>query len=134
MGQSEAAAAALARKYFELTGMTQEAVAFALSEVMGRRVSQSQVSEHMRGIRWSNPDLPGAYVKVLGIPADEMAEAMGYPLPGKAPRRWTIKDVVKADPTLSAAAKRHLLNQYQLLQDATQHSRTSTPIRRKQNK
>lgn len=128
MGQREAGE--LVSKYRELTGMTQEAIAYALSDVLNRPIRQGQVSDHLKGLRWRDPDLPGAYVKVLGIPAAEMAAAMGYPV-DRAPKKWTIKDVVKADPTLSAAAKRHLLNQYELLQMATQHERAGESLKRK---
>lgn len=132
MGQQEAAA--LVRKYQDLTGMTQEAIAHELSQALGKRIGQSQVSGHLNGTRWRDPDLAGAYVRVLSIPPDEMAAAMGYPLQGKAPKKWTIKDVVKADPTLSPAAKRHLLSQYDLLQMATRHERSDEGLRRKRNR
>ena len=122
--------AALVKRYYEKSGMTQTSVAAALSTILGRHVGQNQVSEHLRGMRWEkNLALAGAYVRVLGIPPDEMAKAMGYPIPN-APRAATLADVIKAAPPLSPAAKRHLLNQYGLLQLATQQERSGKPVLR----
>lgn len=112
--------AELVGRYRRQAHLTQEAVAIRLGDILGRRVQQSQVSDNEKGSRWSDPDLPGAYVRALGIPVDEMMEAAGYPT-GKKEKPTTLADIVKNDPTLSPAAKKHLLAQYELLQMASAH-------------
>lgn len=116
--------AELVGRYRRRAHLTQEAVAARLSDVLGRRVQQSQVSDNEKGARWSDPDLPGAYVRALDIPADEMMAATGYPKQPKGPRPATLADIVKNDPSLSSAAKKHLLQQYELLQMASAHERS----------
>ena len=116
--------AALVSRYRRQAGLTQEGVAARLSDVLGRRVQQSQVSDNEKGSRWSDPDLPGAYVRALDIPPDEMMAATGYPTPStRGPKPVTIADLVKNDPTLTSAARKHLIQQYGLLQLASQAER-----------
>jgi transcriptional regulator with XRE-family HTH domain len=123
--------ASLVGKYRRQAGLTQEAVAARLSDVLGRRVQQSQVSDNEKGSRWSDPDLPGAYVRALDIPADEMMAATGYPKPSTTgPRPITLAELVKNDPTLSPTAKKHLMQQYELLQLASQVERSKAPTSR----
>jgi transcriptional regulator with XRE-family HTH domain len=114
--------AELVSRYRRQARLTQEGVAARLSDVLGRRVQQSQVSDNEKGSRWSDPDLPGAYVRALEIPVEEMMAATGYPKTTR-PRPVTLADIVKNDPTLSPAARKHLLQQYQLLQLASQAER-----------
>lgn len=119
----------LVRRYRHLREKTQEVIARELTNELGREVKQGHVSAHFRGQRWTL-DLPGAYIRVLDIPQEEMAAAWGWageaadPAP---PRAATLADVIKADDTLSPAAKKHLLAQYGLLQLASQRERESNP-------
>lgn len=115
--------AELVARYRRQARLTQEAVAARLSDVLGRRIQQSQVSENEKGARWSDPGLPSAYVRALGIPAEEMQAATGYSTPPKSVRPVTLADLVKKDPSLTAAAKKHLLAQYELLQLASLQER-----------
>lgn len=117
----------LVKRYKDQLGHSQTLIAHELSQATGRHIDQSTVSKHMRGVGWTF-DLPPAYVKVLGIPADEMGAAWGLPLPSKAPRPASMADVIKADPTLSPAAKKHLLNQYDLLQKLSCLERRGKPV------
>lgn len=120
----------LIKRYKERLGHSQTFVAHELSLAVGRSIDQSTVSKHMRGIGWTF-DLPAAYVKVLGIPSEEMAEAWGLPIGDhRRPHAPTLADLVKADPTLSPAAKKHLLNQYELLQLASKEERRGKPVLR----
>lgn len=110
--------------------MTQGTVAQLLSDYLGRNISQNTVSAHINGQRWGdNPDLIGAYAAVLNIPVAVMHRTIGLPLsddPGSPPPPPpTFKSIVEADPSLSAAAKEHLVNQYGLLQAASAHERGS---------
>lgn len=109
--------------------MSQTTLAELISERSGRQVTQTKVSEHENGRRWNNDhDLIGVYADVLGIPLDEVYEAMDLPHvePQPAPRGFA--ETVAQDKTLSKAAKEHLLNQYELLQMATQHERSGKPV------
>ena len=120
--------AELVGTYRRRARLTQEAVAARLSDVLGRRVQQSMVSDNEKGGRWSDPELPGAYVRALEIPVDEMMAATGYPPQGKRPRPVTLADLVKNDPSLTPAAKKHLLAQYELLQMASAQERSVRPV------
>lgn len=111
--------------------MSQGTLAELVTERAGRKVTQGLVSELERGNRWgSNIDIIGAFAAALDIPAAEVQEIIGLPVPpddGKpAPR--TFAEIVSQDSTLSKAAKSHLLNQYELLQMATQHERSGDPV------
>lgn len=122
----DAALGELVRKY--RGGMSQTTVADLVSrELEGdQTVTQGQVSDHESGRRWSgNPDLPGAYGRALNIPQDELYTALGLPPPSAATKALTFAEIVERDPTLSKAAKDHLLNQYGLLQAASAHERAS---------
>lgn len=112
--------------YLKLSGMTQTTVAHLLTQDLrargyeGGEILQPHVSDHIHGNRWTL-DLPGAYIRVLSIPEEEMAAAFGWTQDGRtaeppAPRKVTVVDALKGDDTLIPEAKRHLLNQYKLLQ------------------
>lgn len=121
--------AELVSRYRRQARLTQEGVAARLSDVLGRRVQQSQVSDNEKGARWSDPDLPGAYVRALDIPAEEMMAATGYPSPAKkSAKPVTFADVVKNDQSLTPAARKHLLAQYELLQLASMQERAGRPV------
>lgn len=120
--------AALVAQYRRQAHLTQEAVAVRLSDVLGRRVQQSQVSDNEKGSRWSDPSLPNAYVRALDIPVDEMEAALGFAPDRKRQRPVTLRDVVKNDPSLTPAAKKHILAQYELLQLASQAERAGKPV------
>lgn len=123
---------ALIRKYRKPDGraiMTQETLAELVSEKAGRKVLQAQVSAHELGNRWRDDiDLIGIYGEILGIPEEEIREAIRLPLSEPEPRPKGFAEIVAADKTLSKAAKEHLLNQYELLQMATMHQRRGEPI------
>jgi hypothetical protein len=117
--QREQALGALVRKY--RAASSQEAVAEMLSRHLGEKVRQNMVSLHEKGERWHDPKWRHAYIAVLGIPQDEMVQAEGYSLPGREGPK-TFREIVLSDPTLSKAAKEHLVNQYGLLQLASKNS------------
>lgn len=125
MGSREAGE--LASRYRKQANLTQEFVAHELSETLGRKIDQTTVSKHMRGQGWTF-DLVPAYAKILGIPSEEMAAAWGLDIGARRPRPTTLADVVKSDPSLSNAAKKHLLNQYELLQMASRQERQGKPV------
>lgn len=106
----------LIARYRRQARLTQEGVAARLSDVLGRRVQQSQVSDNEKGTRWGDPDLPAAYLRALDIPVEEMMSAQGYPKPAKASGRLpSVEDLLKKDPSLSAEAKKHLIATYKYL-------------------
>lgn len=106
--------------------MSQTTLAELVTERGGQTVKQALVSEHERGNRWGNHmELIGVYADVLSIPMDEVYEAMGLPHVGPSPTPRGFAELVAQDRTLSKAAKTHLLNQYELLQMATQHERAN---------
>lgn len=119
---------ALIRKY--RGPMSQTTLAELVSVRAGRRVTQSRLSDHERGQRWGGDlDLLASYADVLGIPVEEMHEAVGLPkVDDDRPRPKTFAEIVAQDKTLSKAAREHLLNQYELLQMATQHERAGQPV------
>lgn len=120
---------ALVKRYREAAGLRQTAVAEMLSRALGEKINQNMVSDHENGRRWKNHELPGAYVRVLNIPQDEMIEAAtGLTPTSKAPRPTTLRDVIESDPTLSDAAKAHLINQYGLLQMASTAERAGHAV------
>lgn len=119
---------ALVKRYRQLRGVKQDILAERLSQIVGKNVHQSQVSENMHGARWNNPELPAAYVQALDIPLDEMLSAMGYPDPPKSPKPTTLADLVRKDMSLTAAAKKHLLAQYKLLQLASVQELAGKPV------
>lgn len=125
--------------------MSQATVAQLLSDRLGRTVSQATVSAHENGQRWGdNPELIGAYAAVLGIPTVVMQRTIGLPAPddnGNPPlMTTTLREIVEADPTLSDAAKEHLVKQYGLLQAASAHGwekaekaeKSAAPARKRQ--
>ena len=115
----------LVKKYRDLRGLSQATVAELLSRELDESVAQNIVSENEKGRRWSRKGLPAAYRRILGIPVAEMQAAMGLPDEGDqvAP---TFAEIVESDPTLSRAAKDHLINQYGLLQLASQATMKQT--------
>lgn len=117
--QRREALGALVKKY--RGPMTQTAVAELLSRHLGEPVRQGIVSDHEKGNRWSDEKWQRAYIDVLHIPEDEMIAALGYTMPG-IERPKTFREIVEADPSLSKAAKEHLINQYGLLQLASRHA------------
>ena len=125
----DAALGALIRKYREDAGLKQAPVAELLSREIGRPIHQSFLSELERGRRWSaiESDIYGAFVRVLNIPEDQMVEtAMHISRAGSdLPKSW--REVIEEDPSLSTAAKEHLINQYGLLQAASAHERNTRP-------
>jgi transcriptional regulator with XRE-family HTH domain len=100
--------------------LTQVEVAAILSRCLGGRIGQSQVSDNEKGARWSDPDLPGAYLEALGVPIDDMLAACGYPpqLAGDTPTP-SMQELIRGDRTLNQAAKQHLLDEYEFLQVAS---------------
>lgn len=135
--KSQARLGALIRKYREAGGMTQGALANAVSEKAGRKVGQANVSAHELGQRWESRgtgpggiDLLAAYIEVLGIPEDEWRDALGLAVEEPDPRPKGFAEIVQSDKSLSKAAKEHLLNQYELLQMATMHQRRGEPVLR----
>lgn len=126
MGSHEAAE--LVKRYKDRANLSQTLIAHELSQELGRKIDQTTVSKHLRGTGWTF-ELPPAYAKVLGIPAEEMAAAWGLDIgTRRGPRPVTLADVVKGDPTLSPAAKKHLLSQYELLQLASRQERKGRPV------
>lgn len=124
--QRDAALGALVRKYRGT--LTQAAVAELVSHEIGERVTQGMVSDHENGRRWrNNSDLPGAYARALRIPQAEVIAALGFSSSEDEPPQ-TFAQIVRNDPTLSRAAKEHLLNQYHLLQLASAQERAGHPI------
>lgn len=129
MEKAYEAVGALIRRYREERGLLQESVAVLMSERLGREFRQNLVSKHERGDNWRSRDydafeLMRVYCEVLGIPQNEMIAAMGFPsaLGGPPPPGApTLTDFIERDPTLSQAAKDHLVNQYGLLQLASKN-------------
>lgn len=121
----------LVRKYRGT--MSQGTVAALVSKEAGRPVSQSAVSALELGTRWGdNLDLVGAFARALDIPAELVQEAMDLPTPDDsrpAVARPTLVELVERDPSLSKTAKAHLINQYGLLQLASQNEVSATPKR-----
>lgn len=124
MGSREAGE--LADRYRRQANVTQVFIAHELSQELGRKIDQTTVSKHLRGQAWTF-DLVPAYAKILGIPSEEMAAAWGLDIGSRRPRPTTLADVVNGDPTLSKAAKQHLLQQYELLQLASREERKGRP-------
>lgn len=116
----------LVKKYREMRGLSQTAVAELLSRETETTVNQNIVSENEKGRRWTKrPELPAAYARILGIPRAEVQEAMGLPDEGVR-ENPTFAQLVEADPTLTRAAKDHLISQYGLLQAASSHQRATS--------
>ncbi len=95
------------------------------------KINQGLIHSNENGKRWT-PELAAAYARVLGIPSAEMRDAMygpnsGYPSEG-VPRRTTWREVIEADPSLSAAAKAHLIAQYGLLQLASRQEQAGDSV------
>lgn len=106
--------------------MTQTTVAQLLSDYLGRSIKQTSVSAHENGQRWGdNPDLIGAYAAVLNIPIEVMQRTIGLPAVDDQAEAPTFATIVSSDPTLSVAAKEHLISQYGLLQSASAHERAT---------
>lgn len=123
-------AGSLVKRYMERGGWIQEVVAHEMSQNLGRRINQNQVSNHVNGRSWGNDpgELARAYCDVLGIPIEEMQAAWGLAdEKKKGPRPMTLADVVKADKGLTKSAKQHLLKQYELLLLASQVERHDPP-------
>lgn len=121
----------LIRTYRSALGLTQA----DLSELVGQetgdgsRPSQGKVSEHEGG-EWKKgaiENFAAAYGRALGIPEQEIADAIGFTPPGSSPPRPTFEDIVRADPSLDEASKQHMINQYGLLRAASRHNRTRSP-------
>lgn len=115
---------ALVRKYREAAGLKQESLAELLSREMGTPIEQNRISNLERGERWARQDeaIYDALRRVLNIPVQEMVNArMGIDYPGEQPT--TLAEIIERDPSLSDAAKQHLLTQYGLLQMASQQER-----------
>lgn len=111
--------------------MSQTTLAQLISEKAGRKVSQALVSELERGNRWGQHlDLMGPIAEVLRISAADWQEAMGLPMPPEdgGQRTSTFAEIVAKDETLSKVARNHLLNQYELLQLATERERAGKPV------
>ena len=111
--------------------MRQATLAELVSEESGEHITQGTISDLERGNRWGrNLGLIGAFARVLRIPAAEVQEIIGLPVPPNDGERapMTFAQIVSQDTTLSKAAKSHLLNQYELLQMATQHERSGDPV------
>lgn len=87
------------------------------------KIAQSTVSTHMKTGEGLDPDVMHRYMDLFGIPLDEVLAALGYPVSGQRSKPATVQEIVKADPSLSEAAKTHFLNQYQLLRLATLEER-----------
>lgn len=120
---------ALLAKYRGQT--SQVTVAQLVSELAGRKITQGLISELERGNRWGgNIDLIGPFARVLNIPTEEAQAIVGLPVDVAAerPQEKTFPEIVAQDPTLSPAAKNHLLNQYELLQMATEHERAGQRV------
>lgn len=122
------AVGALVRKY--RGPMLQASVAELLTQALGQSVTQGMVSKFEKGQGWSKrgPELWHAFCEVLSIPQDEMVAALGFSLPGRPKGAPSLVDLVAKDPTLSKAAKDHLMNQYKLLQMASAQERAGHPI------
>lgn len=111
----------LVKTYRERRGLSQATVAELVSRETETVVNQNIISELERGRRWAKrPELPVAFARVLGIPRAEVQEAMGLGSDEMPSRPPTFAEVVETDDTLSRAAKDHLINQYGLLQLASQ--------------
>lgn len=122
---------ALVKKYRKAAGLTQAPVAEMLSRRLGVAITQGMVSDYEHGRRWGNLDLPGAYVHVLNIPQAEMVQAAmgsGFSPGDESTQPKTIREVIESDPTLSDAAKAHLINQYGLLQMASAAERAGHAV------
>jgi hypothetical protein len=128
MDQWQARLGTLIRKY--RGDMPQVVLAELVSEASGRKVRQNHVSDHEHGRRWAADfDLMHAYAEVLHIPVRELHDAVGIPKEDEEePRPRTFAEIVSQDETLSKVAKNHLLNQYELLQMATEHERAGKPV------
>lgn len=126
----DVALGALIKQYREDAGLKQAPVAELLTRELGRPIRQTLLSELERGNRWSTvePEMYGAFARVLNIPEDLMVEtAMHITRSGEdRPKSW--REVIEGDPTLSDAAKTHLINQYGLLQAASAHERNTRTI------
>lgn len=111
--------------------LSQATVAELASDLAERKITQGLVSELERGNRWGqNLDLIGVFAQALAIPIEEIHKIANLPVPPDdgEPRPRTFPEVVAQDPTLSKAAKEHLLNQYELLQMATMHERAGKQV------
>lgn len=139
MEKAYEAVGALIRRYREEQNLLQESVAVLMSERLGREFRQNLVSKHERGDNWRSREydafeLMRVYCEVLGIPQEEMLAAIGFTHPpASGPEAKTLADMIERDPTLSKAAKDHLVNQYGLLQLASKHDLgKQTPRRRRE--
>jgi transcriptional regulator with XRE-family HTH domain len=124
----DVALGALIKRYREDAGLKQAPVAEMLSRELGRTIRQTFLSELERGNRWSatEPDIYGAFSRVLNIPEDEMVEVAMHITQSNGPTRpQTWREIIEADPSLSDAAKAHLIAQYGLLQAASAHERST---------
>ena len=118
---------ALIRQY--RGSMSQSVLAELVSEKAGKTIRQGMVSDHENGRRWEgNFELIKSYREVLGIPVEKIHEVLDLPVVDHGPAPKSFPEIVAQDPTLSKAAKEHLLNQYELLQMATMHQRSGRPI------
>lgn len=109
--------------------MSQETLANLVSDRSGEKVAQWRVSAHENGERWKNSvHLIKYYGEALGIPVRELYEAIDLPLIEDGPKPKTFAEIVAGDKTLSKAAKEHLLNQYELLQMASDYERAGKPV------
>lgn len=129
MSEWETRLGMLVRKYRKEAGMTQAMLAAAMTDQTKYKLSQPEVSEHERGSRWEI-GLLSAYVRVLGIPDNEWRAALDMPIAEPEARPKGFAEIVAQDRSLSKAARDHLLNQYELLQMATQHERGGHPVLR----
>lgn len=119
----------LVQKYRKMRGLdTQAALAHLISQELGHDVNQSKVSDNENGKAWADKTvgvggLINAYRRVLNIPIPELNAAIyGVELEDPPPPR-DFAEMVEADPSLSKAAKEHLVNQYGLLQLASKQER-----------
>ena len=122
---------ALVKKYREAAGLKQESLAELLSREMGTPIEQNRISNLERGERWARQDeaIYEALRRVLGIPLKEMVNArMGVDLPDSEAPAPTLQELIERDPSLSDAAKAHLITQYGLLQMATQQERAGKRV------
>jgi len=137
------AVGALIARHRKALGLHQDSVAVMLSDRLGREIRQNLVSKHERGSNWRSREydpfeLMRAYCEVLNIPENLMLATLGFPSalqggeaePAQEPAQEpTLADVIEKDPTLTRAAKDHLINQYGLLlQLASVQERSGKPV------
>lgn len=115
----------LIRKRREELRLSQHALAELVSNYLGTPFHQTGVSENEKGNRWERrPELVGAYMEVLRLSDSEVNAALYGTRAAEEGRRMTFEEFVMSDPSLSDAAKAHIVNQYGLLQEASAYSRT----------